>query len=134
MKQDNQEIPLHERVNLLFATIIDSEGHEPRNDIVAHALTEALGRTVTVTDVQALRQPDAECEDEELLTALAQYFDMPGAYLSSEPTEYSTMDTHLRMLIAQRDKRIPFVALRASDDKLSDEAVRELTKYLESLE
>ncbi|WP_225725434.1 MULTISPECIES: hypothetical protein [unclassified Nocardia] len=127
MSRSNRVVPLEDRVNMLFATVIDSNGVEVATATVAQALS------VSEADIDALRRPGAHRPDEHLLAALARYFDMPGNFLSDDPDEYHSPYRQLSLLIAQRDKRIPFVALRPSADHLGDDALQELTNYLESL-
>lgn len=126
-------MPLEERVNLLFATVVDKEGTEVGAVTVAQGLSESLGRTVSADEVEALRQPGAQHPCTDLLDGLARYFDMPESFLSDDPGRYYGPFRQLSLLIVQRDKRIPFVALRSSSDKLGDDALRELQSYLESL-
>lgn len=133
MSQRSRDVPLAERVNLLFATVIDGQGVEVAAATVADALAGSLGRSVSAQDIDALRQPGAAQPDDDLLAALARYFDMPPGFLSDDPAEYYSPFRQLSLLIVQRDKRIPFVALRPSADRVGDDALQELTNYLESL-
>ncbi|MFJ4655939.1 hypothetical protein ACIP5Y_32105 [Nocardia sp. NPDC088792] len=126
-------MPLEERVNLLFATLIDSRGIEVDSATVADALTVALGIPVSAADIDALRQAGARRPADDLLAGLARYFDMPASFLSDDPAQYYSPFLQLSLLIVQRDKRIPFVALRPSSDQLGVNALHELTNYLESL-
>ncbi|KZM68748.1 hypothetical protein AWN90_13175 [Nocardia terpenica] len=100
---------------------------------MADRLSQVLGRLVTAADIEALRRQGARRPADDLLLALAQYFDMPGSFLSDDPDEYYTTYLHLKLLIAQRDRQIPHLALRPAADQLSDAAVQELTAYIESL-
>lgn len=130
---DNR-IPLEDRVNILFASLLDDTGQEVQTSVVADRISEVLGRPVLEAELEALRRPGATRPREDLLLALARHFDMPGSFLSEDPDDYVTRYSHLDLLITQRDKRIPYLPLRASADQLSDDAVRELTKYLKSLD
>jgi transcriptional regulator with XRE-family HTH domain len=134
MSLENRVVPLEDRVNVLFATIVNAEGIEVETSAVADRLSQVLGYPVSASYLEELRRPGAQRPREDLLLALAQYFDMPGTFLAEHPDEYYTTYRHLTMLIAQRDKRIPFMALRANADQLSDEAVKELTEYIDSLD
>ncbi|GAA5063489.1 hypothetical protein [Nocardia callitridis] len=133
MSQTSRAVPLEKRVNLLFATVIDGSGAEVTVATVAAALAESLDRMVPIEDIEALRRPSSVRPSANLLAALASYFDMPESFLSDDPAEYYSPFLQLSLLVLQRDKRIPFVALRPSADSLGDSAVQELTKYLESL-
>ncbi len=122
------------RVNLLFATIIDNDGAEVSTTAVAQALSKSLRYVVEVEQIEALRWPAAQRPSSDLLEGLARYFDMPASFLSDDPELYYSQFQQLSLLIVQRDKRIPFVALRPSSDRLGDSALQELKNYLESLE
>ncbi|MFI5782555.1 hypothetical protein [Nocardia sp. NPDC051570] len=118
---------------MLFATVIDNDGVAVAGTVVAQALSKSLGRPVAAKDMVALRRPGAQRPGDDLLDALAGYFDMPGSFLSDDPDKYYGPFRQLSLLIVQRDKRIPFVALRSSSDHLGDNALQELKNYLESL-
>lgn|GEM_PF-6652873 len=120
-------------MNLLFTTVIDEHGREVSSLAVAERLSQVLGRPVAEEDIDALRGAEAQRPGDGLLLALAQYFDMPGTFLSDDPDEYSTMYVHLKLLITQRDQGVPYLALRTATDHLSNEAVEELTGYIEEL-
>ncbi|WP_306363935.1 hypothetical protein [Nocardia sp. CC227C] len=120
-------------MNLLFATVLDGAGAEVSTTTVAQALSDSLGRGVEVRDIEVLRQPGAGRTDDDLLDGLARYFDMPESFLSDYPEQYYSSFLQLSLLIVQRDKRIPFVALRLSSDRVGDNGLHELKRYLESL-
>ncbi|MFE1595038.1 hypothetical protein [Nocardia sp. NPDC058705] len=134
MNQRTRIVPLDKRVNTLFATVIDGDGIEVAASAVAQALSQKLGRPVATKDIEALRLPGAQQPADDILAELARYFDMPDAFLSSDPDQYYAPYHQLGLLIMQRDKRIPFLALRADSDQLGEDAVQELTKYLDSLD
>ncbi|MFD4440520.1 hypothetical protein ACFWPK_12165 [Nocardia sp. NPDC058519] len=121
-------------MNALFATVIDGDGIEVSASAVAQALSEVLGRAVPTKDIEVLRLPGAQQPADDMLAELARYFDMPSGFLSSDPDRYYAPYHQLGLLIMQRDKRIPFLALRAGSDQLGDDAVQELTNYLGSLD
>ncbi|WP_157555173.1 hypothetical protein [Nocardia crassostreae] len=121
-------------MNLLFSTVIDDDGVEVSAATVAQALSKSLGRPVDSEDIRALRLPGAERPSCDLLDGVARYFDMPGSFLSDDPDRYYSSFRQLYLLIVQRDKGIPFVALRSSSDHMDDKALQELQNYLESLD
>ncbi|MFJ4654791.1 hypothetical protein ACIP5Y_26255 [Nocardia sp. NPDC088792] len=121
-------------MNLLFATIIDNDGGEVSTLTVAQALSKSMGRQVAEEDIEALRRPGARRPSDSLLGGLAGYFDMPESFLSDEPEQYYSMFLQLSLLIMQRDKGIPFIALRPNSDHLDDNALHVLTRYLEYLD
>ncbi|WP_156371096.1 hypothetical protein [Nocardia arizonensis] len=127
-------VPLDERVNLLFATIIDNNGVEVSAATVAQALSASLGRPVAAAEIEALRRFGAKRSRSDLLDGLARYFDMPEGFLSDDPDRYYSSFRQLSLLIVQRDKKIPYVALRSSADYVGDDALQELQNYLESLD
>ncbi|MEU7140296.1 hypothetical protein ABZ942_12665 [Nocardia sp. NPDC046473] len=134
MSEDSRSIPLEQRVNQLFATIIDADRNEVSSAVVANRISEELRRPVSAADIDALRRSGARRPQQDLLEKLAGYFDMPGSFLSDNPDDYYSTYLHLTLLITQRDKNIPFIALRPSSDHLGDASVQELTNYLGSIE
>ncbi|ATL65107.1 hypothetical protein CRH09_01545 [Nocardia terpenica] len=92
-------MPLEQRVNLLFATIVDNDGVEVSTIAVAQALSQSLARPVAACEIEALRSPGAQRPSGDLLEGLARYFDMQESFLSNDPDLYYIPFRQLSLLI-----------------------------------
>jgi hypothetical protein len=111
---------LSTKVSRLFTTFHSRGEDEQTNDSVAGAVSARLGRTISGDHLEAIRSGefdnDGEGVGDDLLIALAEYFQVPPTYLTATGPDADAIDLQLRLLTAARDAGVRSLALRGGVD------------------
>ncbi|MGW4336640.1 hypothetical protein ACWEK5_28090 [Rhodococcus koreensis] len=130
-----REIPLFERLDLLFVLWSKSaDSPAPYSDIAAE-VSRRTGVVLTADDVEDIRFGH-RLPDSVVASAIAEAlgWDEP-IYLSDEPAQYGEYFSNLKTLLVQRDTKTVLVGgFRSSTDDLSQEARDELHELLGEIE
>ncbi|GBF17470.1 hypothetical protein Br6_04876 [Rhodococcus sp. Br-6] len=125
-------IPLHIRVNRLFALGHRFDAPEQSTTEVAADLSESLGCPVDPEVLDALRSASTAATtsvDSAVLEALATHFAAPATYLTGTK-DIERVDKQLRLLIAARDAQANGVCFRG-DAASNDAAMEQMISGLE---
>ncbi|MGV9638089.1 hypothetical protein ACWDO0_28265 [Nocardia rhamnosiphila] len=116
---DDQHLPLSVRIEQLFDTFHARTEPEQSMDAVAASVSKALGgRAVTAEHIAALRtgEHDTIPADADLLTALAEHFEVPPGYLLLDgDSAVNRINQQLRLLAAARNAGVRHVELRGTE-------------------
>lgn len=133
----NADLALSSRLNRVFAARHRHGEPEQTNEDVAVAVTRVLGRRLDCDEIAAIRDGENINPTPEVLAALAAHFNLQAAsaYLTAnDPAErelLTKLDRQFRLMIAYRDSRVEYTALRAGD--LGPEAIEDLIRLIESV-
>lgn len=101
------------KLNRLFNVCRSREQPEQSAAEVARSVSQIIGRTISASQISALRQETAAPEH-DIVRGLATHFGVSAEYLAATGAHAEHVDKQLRLLAAARDAGVKRLTLRGS--------------------
>jgi hypothetical protein len=114
------------RLNRLFHVYRSRHEAEQSTESVAISVSRLIGRTVSASEISALRTPASDPAPPDLIKGLVTHFGVPEYYLLEDGPRTIELDRQLCLLAAARDAGVRWLALRGESSEQTVEKLLEI--------
>ncbi|VBA59714.1 hypothetical protein [Mycobacterium attenuatum] len=100
------------KLDRLFNVCRSRDQPEQSAEEVARSVSHIIGRSVTGSQISALRHESAPTPEQDIARGLATHFGVSAEYLTSAGAHAEHVDKQLRLLAAARDAGVKRLSLR----------------------